>query len=155
MIQKEEIEKLVEQFIANTELFLVELKISNSNNIQISIDSFQGVDIDTCVRLSRHIESNLDRDVEDFQLEVSSAGISAPFKILKQYIKHISKEVCVQTNDNKKIIGILQEVHDSSIILAYSELVKTGPKGKKKKEERVQEIPFTDIKQTTLVISIK
>src|SRR5690606_15890526 len=108
MIQKEEIEKLVEEFIANTELFLVELKISTSNAIQISIDSFQGVDIDTCVRLSRHIESNLDRDVEDFQLEVSSAGISAPFKIQKQYIKHISKEVCVLTNDNKKIIGILQ-----------------------------------------------
>ena len=155
MIQKEEIEKLVEQFIVNTELVLVDLKISTANVIHISIDSFQGVDIDTCVRLSRHIESNLDRDVEDFQLEVSSAGISAPFKIHKQYVKHVSKQVCVQTNDNKKITGILQEVRDTSIILAYSQLVKKGPKGKKKQEECIQEIPFADIKQTTLVISIK
>ncbi len=155
MISKEKIHTLIDEFIADTELFLVELHLSSSNSIQISIDSLQGVDIDTCVQLSRYIESRLDRDKEDYHLEVSSAGISAPFKMHKQYIKHISKEVCVTTNDNKKITGILQKVNDTSIVLAYTELVKTGPKGKKKKKERVQEIPFTDIKQTTLVIKIK
>ncbi len=155
MISKEKIQILIDEFIADTELFLVDLHLSSSNCIQISIDSLQGVDIDTCVQLSRYIESKLDRDEEDYQLEVSSAGISAPFKMHKQYIKHISKEVCVQTNDNKKITGVLQKVNDTSIVLAYTQLVKTGPKGKKKTEECVQEIPFADIKQTTLVIKIK
>src|SRR5690606_12823319 len=120
MISKEKIQTLIDEFIADTELFLVNLHLSSSNCIQISIDSLQGVDIDTCVQLSRYIESKLDRDEEDYQLEVSSAGISAPFKMHKQYIKHISKEVCVQTNDNKKITGVLQKVNDTSIVLAYT-----------------------------------
>ena len=84
MILKDTVNQIIESYLASTDYYLVDLKISSDNRMQIEIDSFDGVSIDFCVALSRHIESELNRDEEDFELEVSSAGLTEPFKVLKK-----------------------------------------------------------------------
>lgn len=155
MIKKEEIESIVNAFIKGTELFVVDIKVSTSNTIRVIIDSMDGVDIDTCIDLSRNIETHFDRDIEDFELEVSSASISEPFQVFRQYEKNIGREVCVQKLDNEKITGTLTEVQQDFIHLKYQAIIKVGPKGKKKKVDQEKDIPFSEIRQTTLVISLK
>ena len=103
MLNKEIIKNLVEEFIfENESIFLVELKVSSSNQIEILIDSLQGISIKNCMSLSRHIENKLDREECDFSLQVASAGLSEPFKVFQQYKKSIGKNVNVFLKGGKK-----------------------------------------------------
>ncbi|HNX88970.1 MAG TPA: ribosome assembly cofactor RimP [Paludibacteraceae bacterium] len=155
MILKDTVIQLVESFLANTEYYLVDLKISKDNSILVEIDSFRGVSIDFCVELNRHIEANLDRETEDYELEVSSAGLTEPFKVLKQYEKNIGNEVEVFTKDNKKMTGILISCDEIKIVLQQEKTVK--PEGAKRKMtiQEDTEIPFTNIKTTKYIIRFK
>lgn len=155
MILKEDIEKIVADFIAGTDMFIVDVIVSASNVIQISIDSFSGIDIDACVQLSKCIEQHFDREVEDYELEVSSAGISLPFKVFQQYQKNIGKEVTVLLKDGKKLTGTLIYARPDAIQLAYTMMEKIGAKGKKKEVSKEEEFSLEAIKQTTLVITVK
>jgi len=155
IITKEKVETEVLEFISNTEMFLVDITLSASNNLQIFIDSPIGVTIEQCVQLSRHIESKFDREEEDYELTVASAGISEPFKVYKQYLKNVGRTVTVTTSESKSFTGILAQVNEQEIQLQYQELVKQGPKGKKKKVDCEISIPFSNIKKTLLVISLK
>jgi len=155
VIQKSIIEDFVNSFIKGTDFFVVDIKVSTANKIQVYIDSPVGIDIETCIELSRYIESQLDREVEDFELDVSSAGLSDPFKVHQQYLKNLNREVCVVLTDGKKITGELTKVTDDSITLIYEEIAKVGAKGRRKKVEQENEFSFSDIKQTTVVVSFK
>ena len=105
MIYKKDIEKIVNEKLVGTPYFLVDITVSNDNEIVVEIDSFDFVDIDFCITLSREIGSHFDRDIEDFDLEVGSAGLSSPFKVEQQYRKNIGKEVEVLTKKGEKYIG--------------------------------------------------
>lgn len=155
MILKDTVIQLVEAFLENTGYYLVDLKVSNDNRILVEIDSFEGVSIDFCAELNRHIEANLDREIEDYELEVASAGLTEPFKVLKQYEKNIGNEVEVLTKEGAKLIGILINCDDIKIILQQEKMVK--PEGAKRKitvEEEI-EIPFNNIKTTKYIIRFK
>ena len=155
MILKEDIIKLVESYVADTDYYLVDVKVTSDNRVSVEVDSFQGVSIDYCVELSRHIESKLDRDTEDYELEVSSAGLTEPFKVRKQYEKNLGNEVEVFTRDHKKIVGVLDKIDEQTISLQVEKQVK--PEGAKRKitvnEEVV--IPFENIKTTKYIIRFK
>jgi ribosome maturation factor RimP len=158
MISKETVIELAQERINELEkgLFVVDINISSANNIQLFLDSESGkVSIQDCVSVSRNIEHNLDRDQEDFQLSVSSAGMDQPFKVHKQYIKNIGREVKVIFNEHGSQEGKIIAVDSEKVILEQE--TKEKIEGKKKKELVVNkyEIPFTDIKQTKLVISFK
>ena len=155
MILKDTVIQLVEAFLENTGYYLVDMKVSNDNRILVEIDSFEGVSIDFCVELNRHIEANLDREIEDYELEVASAGLTEPFKVLKQYEKNLGNEVEVLTKDGKKLTGILMLCDDAKIILQQEKLVK--PEGAKRKTTIVEEteIPYTNIKTTKYIIRFK
>jgi len=155
LITKEHIESLVTEFISGTNVFLVEITISSSNVIHVSIDEDSGVTIETCVALSRKIEENLNRDEEDFELTVASAGLSEPFKVFRQYQKNIGKLVSVLTSDGKKYIGTITKVTPDGIAILCEEMVKLGPKGKKKKVETEIELLFSNIKKTLIEIIFK
>lgn len=155
MISKDTVIQLVESFLANTEYYLVDLKISNDNRIMVEIDSFRGVSIDFCVELNRHIEANLDREIEDYELEVSSAGLTEPFKVLKQYEKNIGNEVEVFTKDNKKMTGILISCDEIKIVLQQEKTVKSEGAKRKMAIQEDTEIPFTNIKTTKYIIRFK
>lgn len=157
MISKETISKLAEERIAERDagLYIVNLTIANGNQIFIELDREKGsVSIEDCMSVSRNIEHNLDREIEDFSLEVSSAGIDQPFRVHKQYLKNIGKEVKVLTFEHgKKFEGLLKEVDDDGIVLETKE--KKRLEGRKKKIWVTEEIPlkYSEIKETKLIIS--
>jgi ribosome maturation factor RimP len=158
MIDKKTILKLAEERIneLNSGLFIVELSVSASNAIHLELDKTKGyVSINECMSVSRNIEHNLDRETEDFELHVSSAGLDKPFRLPAQYQKNIGKTVKVVTIDGKKQEGLLTEVNDDSVVLETSRKIKI--EGKKKNELVVerQVFPMKHIKETKVVISFK
>jgi len=150
MIKKEDIEKICKPLIKESE-FIVDIKISRSNDITVFIDDFNGMTIDSCQRISRGIESCLNRDEEDYSLEVSSPGLSNPFKIKEQYVKSINTEIETILTDGEKYKGKLLKVGDDSIIVEQETIKKIENKKQKVKEEI--EIKFNNIKSTRRVIS--
>lgn len=131
-MKAEEIKIVAEPILEEKGLFLVDLKISRDNVIEIFVDAMQGVNIQTCVEVSRLIESRFNRDEEDFELTVSSAGIGYPFKVEKQYEKNLNKAVEIKLQDNSKLTGLLKAFDSEKLILECEE--KRAIEGKKKKE---------------------
>ncbi len=158
MLDREKITALAEERMAELDkgLFIVDLRISDTNVISLEIDSETGgVSIDDCVRVSRNIEHNLDREEQDFELSVSSAGLDKPLRVLKQYPKNIGRELKVKTVSGDKVEGVLMEADAEGIVLQTSR--KERIEGKKKKELIVEDIPlkYADIKEAKVVISFK
>lgn len=155
MILKDAVSQIVESYLSTTDYYLVDLHITNDNRIQIEIDSFDGVSIDFCVQVSKYVESQLDREKEDFELEVSSAGLTEPFKVLKQYEKNFGNEVEVLTKDGRKLTGILTQATTDFFVLEVEKTVK--PEGAKRKITVVEQLNFnySDIKYTKYIIRFK
>jgi ribosome maturation factor RimP len=107
------------------------------------------------MEVNRHIESELDREIEDYELEVSSAGLNEPFKVLKQYLKNVGNEVEVLTKTGKKITGVLVEVHDNIFVLEIEKTEK--PEGSKRKVTVIENLTFAyeEIKTTKYIIRFK
>lgn len=110
MIDKQLLTETVGKAIEGSDLFLVDIKITPANEITVTVDSTKGVDIDQCLALTRTIEAKFDRDVEDYELEVGSAGLTSPFKVKAQYDKNIGNPVEVVTRDGRKLHGTLTAV---------------------------------------------
>ncbi|MDE6287331.1 MAG: ribosome assembly cofactor RimP, partial [Muribaculaceae bacterium] len=110
MIDKQLLTQTVTDALQGSDIFLVDVKVTPANEITVEIDSPEGIDIDTCAMLTRKIEEVFDREVEDYELEVGSAGLTAPFKVRGQYLKNIGNEVEVLTRDGRKLRGILVDV---------------------------------------------
>ncbi|MEJ6734072.1 MAG: ribosome assembly cofactor RimP [Flavobacteriales bacterium] len=149
----EEVDKLLASFLdENQNIFLVEKKVSSGNQIEILIDSFENISIKDCILLSRHIEFSLDRDENDFSLQVASAGLSEPFKVFMQYQKYVGSQVDVYLRGGQKVFGKLIDADASKGIKL--ETKRTEKVGKKKKEV-LEELHFTfdQIDKTKLVIS--
>jgi len=155
MISKEIINQIVEDCIKDTDYYLVEIITTPDNCISVEIDSFDGVSIDFCVGLNRHIESKLDREVEDYELEVGSAGLTSPFKVLKQYEKNIGNEVEVLTKDGRKLSGVLTEANDADFTIEVEKQIKLeGAKRKTTVKENIV-FPYNDIKTTKYIFRFK
>ena len=152
MIDKQLLTQTVEEAIANTDAFLVDVRISPSNEIVVEIDSPTGVDIDTCAGITRKIESVFDRDVEDYELEVGSAGLTAPFKVRGQYLKNIGNEVEVLAADGRKYRGLLREAGPETFTVVCEE--KRKPEGAKRPVvEKVERIfAYGDVKYTKYLL---
>lgn len=110
MIDKELLTRTVADAIAGTDLFVVDIRVTPANEITVEIDSATGVDIDACAAITRRIEDVFDRDVEDYELEVGSAGITSDFRIRAQYDKNLGNDVEVLTADGRKLRGVLTAV---------------------------------------------
>lgn len=124
MIDKQLLTQTVEQAIENTDLFIVEIKVNPGNAIVVELDSETGIDIDMCVNITRKIESVFDREVEDYELEVGSAGLTAPFKVRGQYLKNIGNDIEVLTCDGRKLYGVLTEVGEDEFTFEIEKKVK-------------------------------
>jgi ribosome maturation factor RimP len=110
MIEKQKIQGLVDEFVRGTGLFLVSVKVSNANRIIVLADKNEGITIDECAGIHRHIENGLDRDIEDFELQVSSPGLDMPFVVMEQYFKNEGWKIEVTDNEGSKFIGNLKNV---------------------------------------------
>jgi ribosome maturation factor RimP len=153
VIIKESIQGLVDEFLHENEaVFLVSLKIGGGNQIEILIDSFEGIKVRDCVRLSRHVEGNLDREEEDFGLQVASAGLEESFKVFPQYQKNVGRKVDVKLLGGQKIEGTMLSAEEGKgIVLETKRREKVG----KKKQVIVEqhELDFQQIDQTKIIIS--
>lgn len=124
MIDKQLLTQTIEQAIEGTSIFIVDVKINPGNAIVVEIDSPDSIDIDTCATITRKIEATFDRDVEDYELEVGSAGLTAPFKVKGQYLKNIGNEIEVLTCDGRKLQGTLTAVGDDDFTIEIAKKVK-------------------------------
>ncbi len=117
---REKVENLLQEaFEENKSLFLIELNIDNANHISVVIDGDNGVSVNDCIAVSRKIEHNLDRDEEDFSLDVASAGVSQPLMMPRQYRKNIGRKLAVTTVEGEKMEGDLVEMEDDKIKLQW------------------------------------
>ena len=155
MIEIDKIKGIVAQEIEGTELFLVDINISTTNKILVLIDSWKSVAIDDCIKISRKIEGSLDRDTEDFELEVSSAGLDQPFVVPEQYRKNVGNNVEIITNEGIKLKGKMISFDEKGIEIEIGKKIKV--EGKKKKQAIVEKTfyPFDNIKSTKVEIEFK
>ena len=155
MIDKNAVKQLVDTWLEGKDYFLTDLTISTDDRIVVEIDHKDGVWIEDCVALSRFIEDGLNRDEEDFELEVGSAGIGQPFKVHKQYEIHQGDTVEVLTAEGKKLIGTLADVHPESFTVTVTEKVKEEGKKRPVMKERDVVLNFADVKWTKYYIDFK
>ena len=154
MIDKSALIETLTKGMTDTDLFLVDVTIGKDNRIVVEIDSDTSVDIDECIRLTRLVENDFDRDVEDYELEIGSAGLTSPLKVVRQYVKNIGNEVEVLTADGKKLKGTLANADEAGFTLTVSKKVK--PEGAKRPVVVEEELPFKydEIKYTKYLIQL-
>jgi ribosome maturation factor RimP len=148
MISEQHIKDLTLAFLEGTDRFVVSVSVKADNRIRIFIDSDSRVLIEHCIELSKHIESQLNRDAEDFELNVSSAGLDQPYKLSRQYIKNIGREVSVTLKDNSKVTGTLTAADEESFS------VNETTKVKKIITETTHRFLYGEIKETKEIIKI-
>jgi ribosome maturation factor RimP len=158
MITKKLVTELAEERMKERDngLFIVELTISSRNVIRLELDKHTGgVTVEDCVSVSRNIEHNLDREAQDFELHVSSAGLDKPLRVHAQYVKNVGRSLEVKLKSGEQTEGKLIEVKDDGVVLETEE--KKLIEGKKKKETVVTqtEVPFVEIAEARIVITFK
>lgn len=155
MIDKSIVKQLVDTWLEGKDYFLCDLTISPDSRIVVEIDHEEGVWIEDCVELSKFIEQGLDREQEDFELEVGSAGIGQPFKVLRQYEIHVDEEIEVLTREGKKLTGILKNVTPEHFGLVVTQKVKKEGAKRPVLEEVEHTFAYGDVKYAKYVIDFK
>jgi ribosome maturation factor RimP len=158
MIQKELIRQLAQDRIDERfpEVFIVAINISPKSAIHVELDKMgSGISIEECVAVSRNIEHNLDRESQDFELHVSSAGLDKPLRVLAQFEKNIGRDVDIVLKEGGKLTGKLISATAKQLELETTRVEK--PEGKKKKETIVEVVKLlkSKIKETKIVITFK
>ncbi len=155
MIDKNVVKQLVEEWLDGKDYFLTDLTVSPDDRIVVEIDHVEGVWIEDCVDLSRYIEERLNRDEEDYELEVGSAGIGQPFKVHRQYEIHVDSPVVVLTGEGKKLRGILKAVDADHFVLTLKDKVR--PEGAKRPQwvDKDLTFRFEDVKYTKYDLDAK
>jgi len=149
MIDRNKIEALVKEFIDGTGIFLVAVKASTSNRITVLADTMKGITIDECAALHRYLETHLDRNIEDFDLQVSSPGLDMPFKVIEQYYRNEGRKVEVINTEGEKFSGKLKNVTGGGFELETEIKLKGKPDG-------IKEISFNfdQVKSTRVILTI-
>lgn len=147
MIDKDKIKQLIERYLEGTSLFLTGLKVKPDNSIHVTIDSDFATSIQDCEKLNRYLEKQLSRSLENFELTVSSHGLTNPLILPRQYRKYINKNLIIQTRNGEKIKGKLLMVDDQKITIEIIEKSDT-----KDKHITELEISFKDISKSLPVI---
>jgi len=150
---REKVENLLQEaFEENNSLFLIELNIDEANHISVVIDGDNGVSVNDCIAVSRKIEHNLDREEEDFSLDVASAGVSRPLTLPRQYRKNIGRKLAVTTSEGK-IEGELVKMEGDKITLQWKAR-EPKPVGKGKVTVNKEAVlPLEDIKEAKVIVT--
>jgi len=155
MIDKTLVEQTVALALEGTDMFPVDVSVSTDNRIVVEVDSMSYMDIDACASISRKIEEVLNRDVEDFELEVGSAGLTSPFKVRRQFDKNVGNEVEVLTCDGRKFSGILAETTDDGFTVEVARKVRKEGAKRPVIEMQPEKLAYGDAKSVKYVINLK
>lgn len=150
MITEKDVLQHTEAFLTGTPLFITDLMIKPINKIAVFLDGDHGVTIEDCQKLSRHLEEQLDREKEDFDLTVSSAGADKPLKLPRQYAKNLGRFLEITTLSGDKITAKVMKADNQGITISYTE-----KKAKKQAAEIVVSLQYADIKSAKEVITFK
>ena len=154
MIDKTALEQVINEALEGSKLYLVTLKVSKDNIIDVALDSDEDITIDDCVAVNDAVHAAFDRDEEDYELTVGSYGITSPLLLPRQYQKNVGYEVEVLTADGRKLKGVLADADEEGFTLTMT--VKRKLEGKKRPElvEEQERFNFNDIKYTKNIINI-
>lgn len=155
MIDKNVVKQVVEEWLVGKEYFLVDVTVSPDNKVAVEIDHADGVYINDCVELSKFVEDRLDREQEDFELEVGSAGLGQPFKVEQQYHNFVGEPVEVLDADGKKVKGVLKSVDGRDFVVAVNEKVKVEGKKRPVLMDVDHQYNMDNVKYTKYLISFK
>lgn len=155
MIGESIVRELAQSRLDEFDGFIVDLTISSNNHIKLVIDSDTSITVSDCISVSRNVEHNLDREVEDFSLEVTSAGLDQPFKHLRQYNKNVGREVKVKLVNDKVIEGLLKSVEADKIVVVTRQKERIEGRKAKKWVENEHALNYSEIKETKVIISFK
>ncbi|MBR1683189.1 MAG: ribosome assembly cofactor RimP [Bacteroidaceae bacterium] len=155
MIDKAKVQALVEQWLDGKEYFMTDLTVTPDDCITVEIDQAEGVWIEDCVQLSRFIEEHLSRDEEDYELEVGSAGLGQPFKVLRQWQNHVGKQVEVITADSRKLKGTLRKVTPDGITLTVRQKVQLEGKKRPTMQDVDIQLPMSEVRSGRYIIDFK
>ena len=155
MINKEVVKTLVEEWLQGNDYFLVDVVFGADDRIIVEIDHADGVWIEDCAALSRFVQERLGEELNDYQLEVGSAGIGQPFKVPQQYVNHIGKEVEVLTAEGIKVKGILKSVDGETFVITVQEKQKQEGKKRPVMVDVDKTYNMNQIKYTKYLLSFK
>lgn len=144
MIDKFKVLDIIEESLGGSEKFLVNMKITPDNRIFVDIDGDNGINIDDCIELSRTIESKLNRDEEDYELNVSSAGADSPLKMPRQYRRNVGRDLSVETFEGERFEGFLQEADDEQFVIKTHKAKKMAP--------QMLTFKYADVKTAKVII---
>ncbi|MCQ2273577.1 MAG: ribosome assembly cofactor RimP [Bacteroidales bacterium] len=144
MIDKIKVLEIVSEALEGTDKYLISLKITPDNRIYVDLDGDSGINIDDCIEVSRKVENTLNRDEEDFELNVSSAGADAPLKLPRQYRRHVGRELEVVTFGDESYQGTLTQCDNESFVIQT--------KGTKKVAPQVLTFNYADVKTAKIVL---
>lgn len=154
MIDKTALEQVINEALEGTKMYLVTIKVSKDNVIDVALDSDEDITIDDCVAVNDAVLAAFNRDDEDYELTVGSYGITSPLLLPRQYRKNVGYEVEVLTADGRKLKGIIADANDEGFTLTTT--VKKKLEGKKRPElvEEQERFSYNDIKQTKNIIKV-
>lgn len=157
MIDKAKLKESVERAIAGTDIFIVDIYVTPANDITVDIDSPSPLDVDTCARITRAIEADFNRDDEDYQLEVGSAGLTAPFKVMGQWLKNVGNEIELTTRDGRKLTGLLAAVDPEAekFTLRVSRKVKLEGEKRPRIVEQDEVMDIANVKRAAYLLNFK
>ena len=155
MITKETLKALVEEWLQQGDYFLVDIQMGDDDRIVIEIDCADGVWIEDCAELSRFLQDRLGTELDDFELEVGSAGLGQPFKVAQQYENHVGDQVEVVDGEGHKVTGILKEVDGRQFTVTTQE--KQVPEGKKRpvKVDVDKDDSMDEVRSTKYLLAFK
>lgn len=152
MIEVAQVREVVEGAIADSDLFVVSVKVSPGNIIDVSLDSLTGVTIEQCMAVDRAVHAAIDQDAEDYELTVGSYGLTSPFVVKQHYIKNLGKPVEVLTRDGKKLRGTLTEATETEMAVAVPTKVKVEGKKRPEVQDIEHRMAYGDVKTARAVI---
>ena len=154
MTFKEKVKNLLDKALEeNTQLFLIDLDFSESNKISVILDGDSGVNLQDCINVNKFLDSGLETEDVEYSIEVASAGVSSPLKLVRQYKKNIGRTVKVKTISQGDFEASLSNADEQTATLSWSSREpKEVGKGKVTVQKTIT-IPYTDIKEAVVIIS--
>lgn len=156
MIDKQTVLSAVESAIEGTDMFIVDVTVTPDKSISVEVDSPESLDIETCTALTRKIEEILPaEELEEYDLEVGSAGLTAPFKVRGQWKKNVGNEIELLTADGRKLEATLESLAEDHFTIVYPVKEKFPGEKRPRIVERREEIPFTNVKKANYLLRFK
>ena len=152
-LDKDRFIEVIEKQLTDSLLFLVDIEVSAKGVVNVFIDGDEGVNLKDCIVLTKHIESEIDRDIEDYELTVSSAGLNNPLKLPRQYKKNVGRKLSIITTEDEQIEAELKNADEEGIEVYYKTREKIN--NKKKVVEHNISYKYNQIKEAKIVISFK